>query len=108
MAAGVRAAAQSSLALPEPPAALTGTRAYSVLGEHRVERAADSLARTDLQPSCGTPYPRQHTAAWGLHLSISFMILGSLMGCSVTVGRVVGQQFVSPTYAFEVPLPGDE
>jgi hypothetical protein len=24
------------------------------------------------------------------------------------VGRVIGQQFVSPTYAFEVPLPGDE
>jgi hypothetical protein len=29
------------------------------------------------------------------------------MGCSATVGRVIGQQFVSPAYAFEVPLPGD-
>jgi hypothetical protein len=24
------------------------------------------------------------------------------------MGRVIGQQFVSPAYAFEVPLPGDE
>ena len=24
------------------------------------------------------------------------------------MGRVIGQQFVSPTYAFAVPLPGDE
>jgi hypothetical protein len=30
------------------------------------------------------------------------------MGCSAAVGRVIGQQFVSPVYAFEVPLPGDE
>ena len=73
-----------------------------------MERAADRLPRTDLQPSCGTPYLRQRAAAWGLRLSISFMILGSLMGCSATVGRVVGRQFVSPPYAFEVPLPGDE
>jgi predicted Zn-dependent protease len=73
-----------------------------------VGRAADSLTRTDLQPSCGTPCPRQRAAAWGLHLSISFMILGGLVGCSATVGRVVGQQFVSPAYDFEVSLPGDE
>jgi predicted Zn-dependent protease len=73
-----------------------------------VERVADSLTRTDLQPSCGTPYPRGRASAWGLYLSVSFVILGSLIGCSATVGRVVGQQFVSPAYDFEVPLPGDE
>jgi hypothetical protein len=36
------------------------------------------------------------------------MALASLTGCRATVGRVIGQQFVSPAYAFEVPLPGDE
>ncbi|MBI3327817.1 MAG: hypothetical protein HYZ81_14085 [Nitrospinae bacterium] len=29
-------------------------------------------------------------------------------GCGAAVGRVVGQRFVSPAHAFEVPLPGDE
>jgi hypothetical protein len=35
------------------------------------------------------------------------MALASLVGCSADVGRVIDQQFVSPAYAFEVPLPGD-
>jgi hypothetical protein len=73
-----------------------------------VERAADSLTRTDPHPSCGLPYPRWRASAWGLCLAVGFVILGSLIGCSAAVGRLIGQQFVSPVYAFEVPLPGDE
>lgn len=45
---------------------------------------------------------------WGWYLAIALVILASFMGCSATVGRVIGQQFVSPAYAFEVPLPGGE
>ncbi|MGH8070952.1 MAG: hypothetical protein ACRERE_38115 [Candidatus Entotheonellia bacterium] len=41
-------------------------------------------------------------------LAVSCLALVSLAGCRATVGRVIGQQFVSPAYAFEVPLPGDE
>jgi hypothetical protein len=41
-------------------------------------------------------------------LAISFTALLSLTSCRATVGRVIGQQFVSSAYAFEVPLPGDE
>jgi hypothetical protein len=40
-------------------------------------------------------------------LAISFMTLANFMGCRATVGQVIGQQFVSPAYAFAVPLPGD-
>jgi hypothetical protein len=36
------------------------------------------------------------------------MTITSLTGCRATMGRVIGQQFVSPAYAFEVPLPGRE
>ena len=32
----------------------------------------------------------------------------SFTSCRTTVGHVIGQQFISPAYAFEVPLPGDE
>ena len=73
-----------------------------------MERAVDRSARTELQPSCGAPCLRRRASAWGLYLPVVFVILGRLLGCSAAVGRVVGQQFVSPTYAFEVPLPGDE
>jgi hypothetical protein len=40
-------------------------------------------------------------------MAIPVIVLVSLTGCSATAGRVIGQQFVSPAYAFEVPLPGD-
>lgn len=29
-------------------------------------------------------------------------------GCRAAAGRVVGQRFISPMHAFEVPLPGDD
>jgi hypothetical protein len=41
-------------------------------------------------------------------LAVGCLTLVSLTSCRATVGRMIGQQFVSPTYAFEVPLPGDE
>jgi hypothetical protein len=45
---------------------------------------------------------------WQRYLACALVVLHSVVGCRATVGRVVGQQFVSPTYAFEVPLPGDD
>jgi hypothetical protein len=36
------------------------------------------------------------------------LTLVSLSSCRATVGHVIGQQFISPAYAFEVPLPGEE
>jgi hypothetical protein len=46
--------------------------------------------------------------AWGWWLAVGYLALMSLTSCRATVGHVIGQQFVSPAYAFEVPLPGDE
>jgi hypothetical protein len=44
----------------------------------------------------------------GWWFTVGCLTLVSLSSCRATVGSVVGQQFVSPTYAFAVPLPGDE
>jgi hypothetical protein len=41
-------------------------------------------------------------------LAVGCLALLSLTSCQATVGRVIGQQFISPAYAFAVPLPGDE
>jgi hypothetical protein len=41
-------------------------------------------------------------------LTVACLTLMSFTSCRATVGRVIGQQFVSPAYGFEVPLPGDE
>jgi len=48
--------------------------------------------------------------AWvrGWWCAVGCLVLLSLSSCHATVGGVIGQQFVSPTYAFAVPLPGDE
>lgn len=40
--------------------------------------------------------------------AVGCLVLLSLSSCRATVGGVIGQQFVSPTYAFAVLLPGDE
>ena len=40
--------------------------------------------------------------------TVACLTLMSFTSCRATVGRVIGQQFVSPAYAFEVPLPGAE
>jgi len=41
-------------------------------------------------------------------LAVGCLTLVSLSSCRATVGSVIGQQFVSPAYAFAVPLPGEE
>ena len=46
------------------------------------------------------------TLSWWFTLGC--LTLMSFTSCRATVGHVMGQQFVSPAYAFEVPLPGDE
>jgi hypothetical protein len=45
---------------------------------------------------------------WKWYLACALVVLHGLVGCRATVGQVIGQQFVSPTYAFAVPLPGDD
>jgi predicted Zn-dependent protease len=47
---------------------------------------------------------------WALRwwFAIGCLTLMSTSGCLATLGQVRGQQFVSPAYGFEVPLPGDE
>lgn len=49
----------------------------------------------------------EHTPDWGWCLIVALAVLGVMGGCSAAVGRVVGQHFVSPAHAFEVPLPGN-
>jgi hypothetical protein len=44
----------------------------------------------------------------GWWLAVGCLTLVSLTSCRASVGRVIGQQFVSQTYAFAAPLPGDE
>jgi predicted Zn-dependent protease len=43
----------------------------------------------------------------GWYLALGVVVLGYLSGCSAAVGRVTGQRFISPRYAFEVRLPGE-
>ena len=47
-------------------------------------------------------------AVWGWWLAVGCLALVNLTSCRASVGQVIGQQFVSPAYAFEVSLPGDE
>jgi hypothetical protein len=56
----------------------------------------------------GKPRQRHCTAVWGWWLGVGCLALLSLTSCRATVGQVVGRQFVSPAYGFEVPLPGEE
>ncbi|HSF32198.1 MAG TPA: hypothetical protein VLK82_17220 [Candidatus Tectomicrobia bacterium] len=44
---------------------------------------------------------------WGWWLAFGCLLVLNLSSCRATVGQVVGQQFVSSAYAFEVPLPGE-
>jgi hypothetical protein len=43
----------------------------------------------------------------GWPLALGLLVLASLDGCSAAIGRVEGQQFISPRYAFELRLPGE-
>jgi hypothetical protein len=51
---------------------------------------------------------RQCRRSWALSwwFTVGCLALMSLASCRATVGQVIGQQFISPAYAFEVPLPG--
>jgi hypothetical protein len=55
--------------------------------------------------------PRGGRVKWGRTfrwwLTVGCLTLMNLTGCRATVGQVIGQQFVSPVYAFAVPLPED-
>jgi predicted Zn-dependent protease len=50
---------------------------------------------------------RRWAPLWGRYLSLGLLALGWLQGCSAATGRLVGQEFVSPRYAFAVRLPED-
>jgi hypothetical protein len=50
----------------------------------------------------------RHILALSWWCTVGCLTLTSFISCRATVGHVIGQQFVSPAYAFEVPLPGDE
>jgi hypothetical protein len=39
---------------------------------------------------------------------MALVILCGLTSCRATMGQVVGQQFISPSFGFEVSLPGNE
>jgi hypothetical protein len=52
--------------------------------------------------------PGRGRLGWRWLVAISVMPLLSLTSCRATVGRVIGHQFISSAYAFEIPLPGDE
>jgi hypothetical protein len=45
---------------------------------------------------------------WGWWFAGCCIVLVSCMGCGAAVGKMIDQRFVSPAYAFEVPLPGAE
>lgn len=44
---------------------------------------------------------------WGWYLAWGLVALSYLTSCGAAIGRIVGQQFISPRYAFEVHLPGN-
>jgi hypothetical protein len=54
--------------------------------------------------------PWLYRRVWALSwwCTVGCLTLMNLTSCRATVGQVMGQQFVSPAYAFEVLLPGDE
>ncbi len=74
---------------------------------HR-EGGKEGQEKLDEQGRSRQSWRQRGSAAWGWWLAVGCMVLASLTGCSTAVGRVVGAQFVSPIYAFAVPLPGDE
>jgi hypothetical protein len=51
---------------------------------------------------------RRQALRWGWYGTVVIATLVVFVGCRATVGSIIGQQFVSSTYTFAVPLPGDE
>jgi len=56
----------------------------------------------------GPSRQRRRIRALGWWFAVGCLTLVSCTSCRATVGHVVGQQFISPAYAFEVPLPGGD
>ena len=71
---------------------------------------SQACPRESFQVMTGTNPSRQCRRIWALSwwFTVGCLTLMSLTSCRATVGQVIGQQFVSPAHAFEVPLPGDE
>src|SRR5688500_12203642 len=105
----------------EPARALPGTvRAIGAwhggpLSPRRTVRGREpglALAHLSPQPAprgrSGKSWQRRCSGVWGWWFAVGCLTLVSLTSCRATMGRVIGQQFVSPTYAFAAPLPGDE
>jgi hypothetical protein len=80
----------------------------------RVREPSNTAASPSLRPTPdgrgrnGKARQRCWTGLWGWWFTFGCLALLSLTSCRATVGRVIGQQFVSSAFAFEVPLPGDE
>src|SRR5262245_2970247 len=63
-------------------------------------------ARLDWKSSKRRMCRRIWGASWWF--TMGCLTLMSFTSCRATVGHVIGQQFISPAHAFEVPLLGDE
>jgi hypothetical protein len=80
----------------------------------RVRELGTALERPSLTPSAGArarrSLPWLYRRMWALNwwCAVGCLTLVNLTSCRTTVGQVMGQQFVSPLYAFEVLLPGDD
>jgi hypothetical protein len=79
----------------------------------RVREPSTALEQPSLPPSAramaSSSKPRLSRRIWALSwwFTVGCLTLMHLTSCRATVGQVIGQQFVSLVYAFEVPLPGD-
>src|SRR5262245_39577426 len=58
----------------------------------------------------GSHSSRVRHRLWGCswRLTLGCLLLMGFTSCRATVGRLIGQQFISPAYAFELPLPGND
>jgi hypothetical protein len=83
------------------------------LGE-RAREPSTTLEQPAFPPSAGAressrkPWLSRRIWALSWWFTVGCLTLMHLTSCRATVGQVIGQQFVSPVYAFEVLLPGDE
>jgi hypothetical protein len=91
-------------ARPDGPFSLwKGTREPSTVLEQ-----LSSPASAGAKESSSKPWLSRRIWALSQWFTVGCLTLMHLTSCRATVGQVIGQQFVSPVYAFEVPLPGDE
>jgi hypothetical protein len=76
----------------------------------RSDGTLSGFRKVRMRDLCLVP-PRGGRVGWGGALSwwciVGCLMLTNLTSCRTTVGQVIGQQFFSPVYAFEMPLPGE-